>query len=129
MTKQTKKFLKIFFYAPIFLLIMALVLGILFVSVGKNYLHSREINREYSLLENEVKRLEGRNKEISSLLEFFKTDAFAEEEARLKLGLGKPGEAMVVIPESDKVLQEKEEEKNKESSNPKKWWNYFFKIY
>jgi cell division protein FtsB len=108
---------------------MALVLGILFVSVGKNYLHSREINREYSLLENEVKRLEGRNKEISSLLEFFKTDAFAEEEARLKLGLGKPGEAMVVIPESDKVLQEKEEEKNKESSNPKKWWNYFFKIY
>jgi hypothetical protein len=56
-----------------------------------------------------------------------------EQEARLKLNLQKPGESVVIIPGvgGGRELGENVagmEGENKAISNPKKWWNYFFKI-
>ncbi len=128
MNKRTKIFFKIFFYTPLFLLIIGLILVTLFISIGRNLVRSYEIKKETSLLKEEVQKLEGRNKELSYLINFFNTNSFAEEQARLKLGLGKPGESAIVV--------QGEETRNPSAaaapaetainSNPKKWWNYFF---
>jgi len=130
MEKKTGIFLKIFFYTPLFLLIVVLVLATLFVSLGKNFVRSYENKKEISFLEDEVKRLEGRNKELSLLIDFFKTNSFAEEEARLKFGLGKQGESVIVIPGNNEVDGEKIDKKEQieEVPNFKKWWYYFFKV-
>jgi len=110
---------------------MLLIFVILLVSISKNFTRSREIKGDVSGLEEEVKRLEGRNQELGKLLDYFNTDAFVEEQARLKLGLQKPGESVIVIPEEEKKDGETPVgTKNKErvATNPQKWWDYFFKV-
>lgn len=46
-----------------------------------------------------VYKLELKNKQLKDNLSKIQTPAFIEEEARDKLGLAKPGETLVVIPE------------------------------
>lgn len=129
MKKGTKIFLKIFFYTPVFLAIIAVFSIALFFSIGKNFVKGYEMKKDISLLEDEVKRLEGRNKDLYSLIDFVNTNSFAEEEARLKLGLAKPGESVIVIPENKAANSQIGDKVNMvaEESNTRLWWNYFFK--
>lgn len=50
-----------------------------------------------------VEHLEAENSRLMGTLEYVKSDEFVEKEAREKLNLVKPGETIVVIPQS--VLQ------------------------
>ena len=51
-----------------------------------------------------VFNLENKNKELKKRLSEVKSPQFIEEQARNKLGLGKPGETIVIIP--DKKIKE-----------------------
>jgi cell division protein FtsB len=129
MKKGTKIFLKIFFYTPVFLAIIAVFSIALFFSIGENLVKGYEMKGDITKLEDEVKRLEGRNKDLYSLIDFVNTNSFAEGEARLKLGLAKPGESVIVIPENNAINSQEKDKVNstEEESNAKSWWNYFFK--
>ncbi len=121
--------MKIFFYTPVFLAIIAVFSIALFFSIGENLVKSYEMKGDITKLEDEVKRLEGRNKDLYSLIDFVNTNSFAEEEARLKLGLAKPGESVIVIPENNAVNNQGKDKVNlaEEEPNARSWWNYFFK--
>lgn len=114
----------------LFLLIGVVILILFSVSLSKEVIRRYEVNREIRELEKEVAELEKQNTELTQLEQFLNTERFQEQEARLKLGLAKPGEKVIVIPGVSEEKLPKEElsapSNNEELSNPHKWWNYFF---
>lgn len=115
----------------VILVLNVVLLFFVVVSFGREYVRNYEIDKEIKNLEAEAQKLESENENILSLVNRLQTADYLEEEARLKLGLKKPGEQVVVIPEPEMdaaagqeiVLAANEE---KEPSNPRLWWNYFF---
>lgn len=76
-----------------------------------------------------LKRLETENKRLQRELEYAQSPEFIEQEARNRLGLGREGEEVVLLPKhQDSGLRTEDSgEKNKEElPNWKKWWRLFF---
>lgn len=137
MKKPKKKLLKRLFGSSIILIIGLLVLAYIFVSLGKEYIRRYQVNKEIDQLQEEVEKLESDNLKLVDLVDYLNSDQFIEKEARQKLGYKKPGENVVVIKEGNyienqadannpDVLENQIAEEIKRSSNPKKWWIYFF---
>ena len=115
-------------------LISILLLGALLV-IGLNFYRSwtrtEEVNQEISQLQENIETLEQDNQEFRELIEYFNSDAYVEERARIDLGLKKPGEKVAVIPKgnipdltSDSEIDN--DGRQDDQTNPKKWWHYFF---
>lgn len=84
------------------------------------------IEEEIARLELEADKIEEKNGELASLVERMTDTDFAEREARLKLGLRRPGEQVIVIePETDKSA-EAQPQSEELVGNPERWWYYFF---
>lgn len=75
-----------------------------------------------------LKRLEDENIRLKGELIYSESPFFVEQEARNRLGLGREGEAVILMP-NDKfqMTNEKTEEKTVVNlPNWKKWWRLFF---
>jgi len=115
-------------------LVVALVAFVLVsVAIGKEVLRRHTINQEVTNLQSEISLLEGRNDELSSLISYLKSSGYQEQEARIKLGLKKPGETVLNIPGQTAQAIDKETEQNGEhqdaqnpQNNPQKWWDFIF---
>ncbi len=122
-------------------LVVVNILIILFLgaSLGREVVRNRSINTEISALESEAQELTSRNIEISELKTAMQTESFIEREARLKLGMKKPGETVVVIQEKSGAVQQLTGDESDPFgyligtdplpvavANPSKWWYYFF---
>lgn len=114
----------------IFLVLGVIILILFSISLSKEIIRRYDVNREINQLKTEVEELEKRNAELAELIQYLNTESFQEKEARTKLGMAKPGEKVVVIPE---VKEEQTEgtpslspPNLEELSNPQRWWNYFF---
>lgn len=111
-----------------FLLIGSLIF-LIFISIGLSKEISRryQINKEIEKIKKEIEDLEKKNQELSSMIDYLSTESFKEMQARKELGFQKPGETAISIQSKEEKGEEvKKEEPEKELSNPKKWWNYFF---
>ncbi|MFH0856652.1 MAG: septum formation initiator family protein [bacterium] len=102
-------------------------LCVFLISLAKEAYRNYKINKEIKDLRNKIEVLENENMELSSLVNYLKTDNFAEKEARLKLGLKKEGEKVFNIEKlagadhpSLNIL------KSADESNIKKWQKLFF---
>lgn len=108
-------------------IVLAVACGVL---VFLTIVFVREFSRQYVLqkhieeLQAQLATVEGKNQELGQLLQYLETDSFAEEEARLKLGLKKPGESVVVIDESTALPSPARHAD--QLSPPGRWWCYFF---
>jgi len=122
------------------LLIIGEITLLIFISValGKEIIRRYQIRHQIEGLQAEIQKLEQNKVELSELIEYFNSESFNEEQARLKLGLQKPGESVVVVPSeqgyvkgAEIVLDEQgigySNSDQEDSSNPQQWWNYFFK--
>lgn len=78
---------------------------------------------------NVVNKLEIKNKQLKNKLSQIKSPEFIEAEIRNKLGLGKQGETIVVIPDEKikEILQASDSAKEVRLPNPLGWWKVFFK--
>lgn len=65
--------------------------------ISRNY----QLQQEVDNLREEISLLELQNQELEYQIAYYQTDAFADREARDKLGLQAPGETVVIFP--DKV--------------------------
>jgi len=138
MPAQNVPLLKRLLRLRVLLLVNVLVLGFLAVSFGREFVRSMEIERDIRGLQERVASLQAKNLEITELSTAFQTESFIEREARLKLGLKRPGEEVVVVhaPTSDastpaaaaatpeQIIAEARE--LEPVANPVKWWYYFF---
>ena len=114
----------------------ALVIMFLSLSLGREFLRDREIRSEISAMQTQAEELTAKNDRLLELRSAIQTPSAIEREARLKLGLKKPDEQVVVIqsetatssdsvPDLLSVIAEQQEQ-SKPLSNPRKWWYYFF---
>lgn len=96
------------------------------------YLRNREMQKEIDRLETRANGLQEKNGELADVTERFGSQAVLEREARLKLNLQKPGEAVVVVrdaaprPVAEAGGNDAGGSGAATGSNAAKWWHYFF---
>ena len=129
---RSKFTVKKIFSSKLFILAILVLAALLGLAIGRSFLKRYQVNREVETLKAEIAKLETGNRDLSDLISYLQTDFFAEQEARLKLGLQKPGEKVAIIPSAETgvgpelAISSGEEYNEKTLSNPRKWWRYFF---
>lgn len=117
---------------------------VIFISVPfiKNEIKQYRVNKEIEELKKEVSDLQNKGAELKNFVSYLESDQFAEEQARLNLGLKKPGEELMVIKgesnsasstgsntENNQIFNIPGYEKSQpvaEKTNLGKWLDYFF---
>ena len=139
--RKNNYFKKIFFNQKFLAWLGLSVIILISFPFAKSTLKQYRINKEISELKKEIGALQNKNIDLKNFVSYLASDQFAEEQARLNLGLKKPGEELTVIKmaASDTLAATSSGatifnipgyEKNRpvvKQSNPKKWLNYFFK--
>lgn len=128
--KKNKKTLaaKFFMFAGIVALITIAVF------LGKEFYRKRQIQSEINNLQAEAARINRENLRIGDKITYLESRDYQQREAKDKLNLQNPNENVVVIKPG---VTKGQPAANKDApsalmptpeiSNPKKWWNYFFK--
>ena len=119
--------------SKIFISLGLVAMVLISIALGREIAHRHEISKQIENLKSEVASLEQNNIELGSLIEYLKTPSFKEKEARTRLGLQKPGESVISVPQENintgnTNINSENASDNSEivDSTPKKWWNYFF---
>lgn len=117
-----------FFKSKLFIYIGSIALLLLALSWGREMFRKYQIDREVSKMREEIQNLRTSDKELLSLIDYFKTPEYKERQARSLLNLQKPGEFVVVLPGVQNEVGSNEADGLEKSakSNISKWWNYFF---
>ena len=138
-TRRKNNYLERIFFNQKFLSLLGLAVIILISwPFAKNALKQYRINREISELKQEIAALQNKNVDLKNFVSYLTSDQFAEEQARLNLGLVKPGEELLVIKtekaapvsSSNTIFNIPGYEQpalKLKSSNPRKWIDYFLK--
>lgn len=124
-----------------FLTLLGLI-AIILISLpfAKNTFKQYRIDKEISELKEEIGALENKNVDLKNFVAYLESDQFAEEQARLNLGLKKPGEELTVIKMAPgqaltgtssgrtifNITGYEKPAPQVRKSNPRKWLNYFF---
>lgn len=124
--RRTKNIFPDLILSKFFLVFCLFVLIIIGFGLANGTVKKYKVNSEIKDLQSEISRLEKQNQEFGQLVEYLNSDIFIEQEAKLKLGLKKEGENLVVIPQQSLPTEVNNQDANKKSSNPVKWWTYFF---
>lgn len=108
------------------LLVVLLGLTVLFtVGFIGTVFRDAEIRKEITRLERRARELEGRKARSLDLLEEIQGTAHAEAEARMRLGLKKPGEKVLVVPPIIGTTSTPRDGDGR-AANWEQWWKYFF---
>ncbi|MDP3986142.1 MAG: septum formation initiator family protein [Candidatus Veblenbacteria bacterium] len=88
-----------------------------------------EIAREVQTLQQEIREHQTKNDKLEQFIQYLNTPEYQEREARLRLGLQKPGEHVVVIPGQGDGTKAADATAAQVAggSNWRLWLNYFFK--
>lgn len=74
-----------------------------------------------------LKRLEAENTRLKGELSYSESPFFVEQEARNRLGLGREGETVVLMPNVQFPISSIQKKTDEETiPNWKRWWNLFF---
>lgn len=124
--RQRPSFLYRFLVNPrTFALIALFFLLLILVPLAKNYSRQRLVEKEIAGIQQEIADFEAKNKDLEDMLVYLQSDQSLEEQARLNMGLKKPGETVAVI-QGDVFGVEMPEVSRPESlPNRQKWWQYF----
>ena len=106
-------------------------------SFAKELIRSYQINRDIESLKRNITQLQGQNERMADFVEYLKTDAYFEQQARLKLNLKRAGEKEIVLknPAQDVAahagdiappLVSATRAQDDQQSNPSKWVHFFF---
>jgi len=116
--------------------IILLVIIYIFFNIGKSIYKNWQVNQRNEKIKNEISALTDANESLKKEITYFQTQEFKELEARKKLGLKKPDEKLVLIPEnvdnrknSGSLINSSSQNAStqKNISNPAKWFKYVFK--
>ena len=125
-----------------FFLVNGVLVLFLGVALGREFFHAREIQKQIDQLESQAQSLANKNIALSELQTAIQTQSFIEREARLKLGMKKPGEQVVIVQDdartstvstktqanpSDPLGLVDESGTSPRIQNSTKWWYYFFR--
>lgn len=141
LTGNKKSFFYRLIFSKFFLILASLLLLFLVATLVKKMAQDYGIEREVEELKSEIAELERQSNEFTELVDYLNSEQFLEEEARMKLGFGKPGESVIVINNEEEDEQERandtlqlnvysktlsQSKEAKQEKNYVLWWNYFF---
>src|SRR6056297_2634642 len=107
------------------LLILFIIVFVSLIKVSKRKLILKEQANYYN---EKIEELENENINLDLQIKRAKTKYFQEKAARMKFGLQKPGENVIIFTQGEKNIKTEEESYLKRKfSNIKDWWQYFFK--
>jgi cell division protein FtsB len=116
---------------PLFLMANLAVLLVVGVATVRESYRGWTVDNEIQNLELKAQALEGQKMQISTMAAKMQDTSYVEREARLKLGLQKPGEHVVVL-EGVSATQTvwnldivNQPTPSDTMSNPQRWWRYF----
>jgi len=113
----------------LFLLINVLLLLFLVIVFGREYVGNIQIEREIAQLQEEKALLEQDQLYTLTLIDQLSSEYYLESEARTKQGLGREGETVYVIQDSEIEALEHDlvrQQQLNSYSNPERWFLYFF---
>ncbi len=134
--KKRKSFFLQVINSKLFIVTGIAVLVFLGVSLSKEVIRRHQISERVKSLYEEIDQLDKSNTELSDLIDYLKSESYREREARLKLGLQKEGESVVILPKNinENAIENSNQITIRDSSSPgtelnniEKWWDYFFK--
>lgn len=110
------------------LLLLGAVAAALFVlsAVVRERARQQAVANEIRAIEQEVVTLEAKRQRLTTLLEHAETPEFLEREARLRLGLQRPGEEVLIVPEGNTPAPAPDAVAAGQEPNWKRWWRYVF---
>jgi len=138
MRAPKKSFIRRILELRMFMVVNLLILFFLSLSFGREFLRDYQIQSEINNLRTDAESIEARNFEITDYNAELQTQAYLEEEARLRLGLGDPGENLVIIIDqegeqmidseisAEQLITNNYQLATLEASNPERWYYYFF---
>lgn len=102
-------------------------------AIIREVIRSGQVRNQIDRLQNEIQSEAERHDQLEDLIAYLSSQTFQEREARLKLGLRKPGERVIVVPpgsvpgstntNTSSILSGSEPTN---TSLPQRWWDYFF---
>ena len=113
-----------------FLIGSLVILFFMVTSFSSEFIRARKINEEIMTLQNEITVLQQKNTELGDLIKYFDSESYAERKARTELGMRKPDENVLIIPETS-VLRDASQPGSasqfSDLDNPHRWWEYFLR--
>jgi cell division protein FtsB len=126
MNYQLKKILK---SKTLTVVVVVLVL-LVALAIYKDYKRQQDLSDEINKQELAIDKLEQERLQLSEVIEILESADYIEREARLRLGLVKPGEKVISVPESARPAISAASTtaglSQPEKSNPANWFEYFF---
>ncbi len=117
--------------------LVVLIAGGLFVSfsvaIVREVINGHQVRQQVQLLERQVATEQQRQTQLQELIDYLGSPTFQEQEARLKLGLKKNGEQVIVVPTSSSPVNGNNKntvDSTLSDTAPQpplqRWWTYFF---
>ncbi len=95
-------------------------------SVGRALYQRTQLQAQIHDLQQSIQIQQKEQGQYKELLDKIDDFAYIEREARLTFGLKQPGEGVLVVPDSVIGIDTQSSVASAPSSNPQRWWNYFF---
>lgn len=117
---------------------IVLIAGALFVTFSvaiiRELVNGHQVRQQVQRLQHQVASEQQRQSQLQDLIDYLGSPTFQEQEARLKLGLKKTGEQVIVVPatnnpvagSSGSTTTESVDSTGQTTSRPQRWWKYFF---
>lgn len=114
----------------VFTVLVLVVITLLGTALYRDYTQQQEVRTELDQLEQEITQLKGKKLELAKMIDILETSNYIEQEARKNLGLKKPGERVVSIPEDARPqprVAGAATQHIERPTNPVMWFDYFFR--
>ena len=121
------------FASNTFYIIALLALLGIGVGVVRSLVRRNQVQTQIESLQQDLNAYKSKRTELNSLIQYLSTAEFKEREARLRLGLKRPGEHVVVVPGGETNLENGTASSATGSElkvnipNWRRWLNYFFR--
>jgi len=112
--------------------IAGLLLAVFTIAIVREIINSQKVKQQVARLQDEVATEQQRQNQLQDLIDYLGSPTFQEQEARLKLGLKKSDEQVIVLPTTNVTEvninddQEIVDVTGRPISNPGQWWKYLF---
>ena len=112
--------------SKVLLVCIAFLFIIFFTASAKKVMKKEYVDSEIDRLKAEITQLQDKKTQFNEVLQYLESEEYVEDEARLKLGLQKPGERVMVITENTETTEIPAQIAYDTRTNIQKWWEYFF---
>lgn len=105
------------------------------VAIVRELFNGRNVSRQVARLRSQVAVEQQRQRQLQDLIDYLGSPTFQEQEARLKLGLKKSAERVIVVPPEPKAADgstpgQAADATTQPATGPAghadRWWQYFF---